>query len=82
MRASGVVDGDRLFVRPIADVRQAIDNLVVCRVAGDLHVRRLAIVHGRVHLVIDNNRYEPMVIDEKEFALVGAVVGRAGELSS
>jgi SOS-response transcriptional repressor LexA len=80
MRESGIVDGDRLFVRPIRDVRQAIDEIVVCRVAGDLHVRRLTIVHGRVHLVTDNSRYEPIVVDEKEFTLVGTVVGRAGEL--
>jgi SOS-response transcriptional repressor LexA len=80
MRESGIVDGDRLFVRPVRDVRQAIDEIVVCRVAGDLHVRRLTIVHGRVHLVTGNNRYEPIVADEKSFAVVGSVIGRAGEL--
>jgi SOS-response transcriptional repressor LexA len=82
MRESGIFHGDRLFVRPIRDVLPGIDEIVVCRVAGELYVRRLTIVHGHVHLVTDSNLYEPIVVDEKEFALVGVVVGREGELSA
>lgn len=78
MRESGIVDGDRLFVRPVSDVRQAIDEIVVCRVGGELHVRRLAMMHARVHLITGNSRCAPIVVDESEFALVGTVVGRAG----
>ena len=80
MRGCGILDGDRLFVRPVRDVRQAIDEIVVCRVAEGLHVRRLSIAGERIELVSENHRYDPILVDESEFALLGVVVGRAGEL--
>jgi SOS-response transcriptional repressor LexA len=82
MRACGILAGDRLFVRPVDDVRQAIDEIVVCRFAGDWHARRLTIAGDRIHLVSGNEHDAPITVDEKsgDFVLFGIVVARAGEL--
>lgn len=79
MRDAGIVNGDRLYVRPVGDVRQAIDEVVVCRVDSDLYVRRLKIDGRRIRLVSANGA---VLVDEKSggFALLGIVIGRAGEL--
>jgi transcriptional regulator with XRE-family HTH domain len=82
MSGRGIRDGDLLYVRPVADVRHAIGEIVVGLVAGALFAKRLEIAADRIKLVSENERYEPMLVDEisDEFALLGIVVGRAGEV--
>jgi SOS-response transcriptional repressor LexA len=81
MSGRGILHGDRLYVRETADVRQAMGDVVVCRLAGSLYAKRLEFA-GTIELVSENDRYERIVVNEKseEFALFGIVVGRAGEV--
>ena len=81
MLRSGIRDGDRLYVRDVHDVRQAIGHLAVCRIGGGVYAKRLDIVGDRITLVSDNDAVEALIVrDESEFELLGIVVGRAGEL--
>lgn len=82
MSGCGILDGDRLYVREVHDVRRAIGDVVVCRLAGAIHARRLAITAGRLKLVSENDRYKPIAVHDEagEFALFGIVVGRSGDV--
>lgn len=78
---AGIRDGDRLYVREVRDVRQAIGHIAVCRLGGGVYAKRLDIVRDRITLISDNDAVEPLIVrDESEFALLGIVVGRSGEI--
>ncbi|HEX8173164.1 MAG TPA: S24 family peptidase [Thermoanaerobaculia bacterium] len=80
MTGCGIIAGDRLYVREIHDLRQAIGDVVICRLAGATFSKRLIIAGSRVQLASANERYEPIAVDEKHdaFDVFGIVVGRAG----
>lgn len=82
MRELGIADRDRLFVREVRDLRRAIDHVVVCRVSSAMFVKRLAVEGGRILLLSANDRYDPIVIDDKvdDFAVVGIVIGKTGDV--
>lgn len=82
MLHAGIIDGDRLYVREVKDIRRAIDEIVVCRVGDALFVKRLQFDGGRISLTSANERYAPIPVDEKhdDFALIGIVLGRSGDL--
>lgn len=82
MTGCGILGGDLLFVRPVEDVRQALGDVVVCRLAKALYVKRLAVDETHIRLVSENESYGAIVVDEgaDDFALVGVVIARAGAL--
>jgi len=81
MIGAGIRDGDRLFVREVRDVRQAIGHVAVCRVGGGVYAKRLDMARDRIMLVSEHDGVEPLIVrDESEFALLGIVVGRSGEV--
>lgn len=82
MTACGILPGDRLFARPATDVRQAIDDIVICRLAKNLYAKRLTVDETHIRLVSENESYGPIIVDEQadDFALIGVVLGRAGAL--
>lgn len=81
MLGAGIRDGDRLYVREVRDVRQAIGHIAVCRLGGGVYAKRLDIARDRIKLVSDDDTVEPLIVrDESEFALFGIVVGRSGEV--
>lgn len=82
MIGSGILSGDRLYVRAVDDLRQAIGDIAVCRVSGTLFVKRLEIAENQIWLASANDAYETMRIDETadDFAVLGVVIGRQGDL--
>lgn len=82
MLQSGIIDGDRLYVREVKDIRRAADEIVVCRLGDATFVKRLQFEGGRIRLLSANERYEPIVVDEKhdDFSLLGIVIGRSGDV--
>lgn len=80
MTGAGITPNDLLFVRPESDARAAENRIVVCDVGTSTYVKRLRFRGRAIHLVSENEKYEPMVVDEdaERFRLVGVVVGRSG----
>jgi len=77
----GVLDGDLLYVRPLADVRQGGGRLVVCNLRGGAFAKVLASNGGRIRLVSPSERHAPIEASEAEVQLVGVVVGRLAEIA-
>jgi repressor LexA len=71
MMNAGILDGDLVVVRrqPTAEEGQ----VVVARIEDEATVKRLRRVDGRVHLMPENDAYEPIVADE--VTIVGVVSG-------
>jgi SOS-response transcriptional repressor LexA len=81
MLRAGIREGDRLYVREVRDVRQAIGHIAVCRIGGGVYAKRLDIIGDRITLVSETDTVEPLIVrDESEFALLGIVVGRSGDV--
>ncbi|HEY0142546.1 MAG TPA: XRE family transcriptional regulator [Thermoanaerobaculia bacterium] len=82
MNGCGILPGDHLFVRPLEDLRQALGDVVICRVAKALYVKRLAVDETHIRLLSENESYGAIIVDETadDFALVGVVIARAGAL--
>ena len=68
---AGILDGDLVVVarRPTANDGE----IVVAQIEDEATVKRLRRVDGRVHLMPENDAYEPIIPDE--VTLVGVVVG-------
>ena len=77
----GVLDGDLLYVRPLADVPQAAGRFVVCNLRGEAFAKLLELDGGRIRLVSPNERYAPVEVSEGEVQLLGVVVGRLAEMA-
>lgn len=68
---AGILDGDLVVVsrRPTADDGE----IVVAQIDDEATVKRLRRVDGRVHLMPENDAFEPIIPDE--VTLLGVVVG-------
>jgi len=72
-----IAHGDLLYVREVADPRNARNRVVLCIVSGSPYVKRLELATRRIRLVSANERFAPMAFDENsvEWSLIGIVVG-------
>jgi repressor LexA len=69
MIGAGILDGDKVVVRPQAT---ADDGQIVVALLGDeATVKRLSRKHGQVWLLPENENYEP--IDGSQAQLIGLV---------
>lgn len=76
MEGAGIFDGDFLVVD--RSVSPATGKIVVAAVYGELVVKRLAKVDGRMALVSENADYKPIFVDESDDVFIwGVVVGSA-----
>lgn len=82
MTGHRIFHGDLLYVRELADPRQARNRVVVCVVSGSPYVKRLEFADRKVRLVSANDRFPPMVFDEDsvDWTLVGVVVGLSADV--
>jgi repressor LexA len=71
MRNAGILDGDLVVVRRAETARDG--EIVVAMIEDEATVKRLRRVDGRVHLMPENEAFEPIVPDE--VTLAGVVVG-------
>jgi len=71
MTGAGILDGDLVVVRR----QQTADDgqIVVAQIEDEATVKRLRRVDGRVHLMPENDAYEPIVADE--VVILGVVRG-------
>jgi hypothetical protein len=70
----GVVDGDLVYVRPLADM-QAAGRVVACNLRGEPFAKVLEVDDGSVRLISPTERYAWSESSEAGVQLVGAVVG-------
>ncbi|HEV7922192.1 MAG TPA: S24 family peptidase [Thermoanaerobaculia bacterium] len=75
MIEAGIMEGSVLFVRPTVDVAAADGEIIVCRLNGRRHLKRLDLRGSEKVLRSANPRYDPIHIDEKHdrFAMIGVV---------
>lgn len=75
MRDAGILDGDLVAVHRSPDVRNG--QIVVARVDDDVTVKRFRQRGSKVHLLPENDEFEPIVVDMKTESMVieGVVVG-------
>ena len=73
--AIGIFDGDMIIVDKGLDVRQG--DVVVARVSGETAtVKRLFFEKGqKIRLQPENHSMEPIIVDAKDVAIDGKVVG-------
>ncbi len=71
MRDAGILDGDLVVVRRADTARDG--EIVVAMIEDEATVKRLLRKDGRVHLMPENDAFEPIVADE--VILSGVVVG-------
>ncbi|WP_019217782.1 LexA family protein [Legionella tunisiensis] len=69
---ANIQDGDMLVVNK--DIKPTHGKIVIASVAGELTVKRLAILPERIHLVAENPNYLPIVVnDETSLVILGVV---------
>ncbi|MCS6762735.1 MAG: transcriptional repressor LexA [Candidatus Protistobacter heckmanni] len=75
MRDAGILDGDLLVVRKLAEARNG--QIVVARIGDEVTVKRLSRQAGRLELLPENPDLEPIVVhpERDEFAIEGIAVG-------
>jgi repressor LexA len=71
MMNAGILDGDLVVVRRADTARDG--EIVVGMIGEEATVKRLRRIDGRVHLMPENDAFEPIVPDE--LTLAGVVVG-------
>ncbi len=76
MEGAGIFSGDILVVDRSVEARSG--KIVVAAVNGELVVKRLSLVGGKLQLLSENEAYEPIVVGESEECYVwGVVTGSA-----
>jgi SOS-response transcriptional repressor LexA len=82
MTEAGILDGDLLFVAPSRAIRDAAKQIVACRLAGILLVKKLELRVGHIRLISCSTRYAPIEVDDEDnFQLTGIVIGRQGNVA-
>lgn len=75
MRGAAILEGDLLYVRKVASLRDAEGRIVVCEVGGELVVRRLVTRGRRLELRGEHPGFPPIAVDDEDrFELLGVVV--------
>ncbi|GAB4260466.1 MULTISPECIES: LexA family protein [Deferrisoma] len=72
MVGAGILPGDLVVVRRQATARTG--DIVVARVGDEATVKRLRLTRGRVELLPENPRHEPIVPDPAEVEILGKVI--------
>ncbi len=76
MEGAGIFSGDILVVDRSVEARSG--KIVVAAVNGELVVKRLSILDGKLQLLSENEAYAPIVVGESEECYVwGTVTGSA-----
>lgn len=71
---AGIFDGDLVIVNPNEKVSQ--HDIVVARVDDEITVKNYEKKSDKVFLIPQNERYEPIIVTEKNnFSLIGKVIG-------
>ncbi|WP_034946054.1 transcriptional repressor LexA [Erwinia oleae] len=75
MKDIGIMDGDLLAVHKTQDVRNG--QVVVARIDDEVTVKRLKKQGNIVHLLPENNEFEPIVVDlrQQTLSIEGLAVG-------
>lgn len=73
----GLIDGDRVFLKPAESARNVVGQLVLFRLNGELYLKRFTIVgDGQVRMENAHFDYDPMVIGKTDdVQMLGEVVG-------
>jgi DNA polymerase V len=72
MIGAGIASGDMLVVDRSLDAVHG--TIVIAAINGELTVKRLSRVDGRVQLCAENNKYKPIEITEEEELVIWGVV--------
>ena len=71
---AGIMEGDLVIIQP---QKEAVNgDIVVALIKDEATMKRFSLIDGRIHLIPENDNYEPIIIDNfEEFSIVGKVIG-------
>jgi len=79
MSGAGILDNDTLQWTPSNDADACVGKIILCRLSGNLFVKRLVREHDRPFLISANPRYLPIAIESTDpLEILGVVTHRAG----
>jgi len=71
---AGIMEGDLVIIQP---QKEAINgDIIVALIKDEATMKRFSLIEGRIHLIPENDNYEPIIIDNfEDFSIVGKVIG-------
>jgi repressor LexA len=71
---AGIMEGDLVIIQP---QKEAVNgDIVVALIKDEATMKRFSLINGIIHLIPENDNYEPIIIDNfDEFSIVGKVIG-------
>lgn len=74
MMNAGILEGDLVIIQPQKEA--ANGDIIVALLKDEATMKRFSNVNGKIYLIPENEKYDPIVIEEnEEFSIVGKVIG-------
>lgn len=71
---AGIMEGDLVIIQPQKDASNG--DIIVALLKDEATMKRYSLVNNKIYLVPENEKYEPIIIDNNEdFSIVGKVIG-------
>lgn len=71
---AGIMEGDLVIIQPQKDASNG--DIIVALLEDEATMKRYSLVNNKIYLVPENEKYEPIIIDNNEdFSIVGKVIG-------
>ncbi len=74
MMNAGILEGDLVIIQPQKEA--ANGDIIVALLKDEATMKRFSNANGKIYLIPENEKYDPIVIeDNEEFSIVGKVIG-------
>ncbi|HOI30663.1 MAG TPA: transcriptional repressor LexA [Melioribacteraceae bacterium] len=74
MMNAGILEGDLVIIQPQKEA--ANGDIIVALLKDEATMKRFSNLNGKIYLIPENEKYDPIVIeDDEEFSIVGKVIG-------
>jgi repressor LexA len=71
---AGIMEGDLVIIQPQKDASNG--DIIVALLKDEATMKRYSLVNNKIYLIPENEKYEPIIIDNNEdFSIVGKVIG-------
>lgn len=71
---AGIMEGDLVIIQPQKDASNG--DIIVALLEDEATMKRYSLVNNKIYLIPENEKYEPIIIDNNEdFSIVGKVIG-------
>lgn len=71
---AGIMEGDLVIIQPQKDASNG--DIIVALLKDEATMKRYSLVNHKIYLIPENEKYDPIIIDNNEdFSIVGKVIG-------